>query len=866
MTITLKTSDGTKIPLKTVIINVNIYNHIAQFEINQQYHNTEKKPNEIFYTFPTPTGASVFDFSAKIDNRLIKAILKEKTWAREDYNKAISDGDGAFLMERVDGDIFTVSLGNVQPNAKLEIIIKYVVELNTEIDASQLRLNIPLTIMPKYKSIYNTTSESLLKNQLSNPQKSKKKPYNLSICGTVNMIDGIKSMDSKTCKMKISDMIGTSLQFEINDLEKLNKDIIILIKRNTPKSSCLMQNGSQLQLTDDLFKYATMVNIVPDFEKVSNVNPADVHYVIMLDRSGSMEGDNLKYCKSGAQNFLTELPIGSSFDVYQFNDCFSKFRSSDSFNPIQEANAWINNINSDGGTELKEALTDVYNTIKQTGKRGVILLLIDGGISDTEQVLKLAQLNRNVNVFTIGIGQSVSSNLIQGLADASNGKAEFINDGSDQIKEKIVAQLKRSHTSFLKSHKNNNIQINVDGQYKSVPENIPIMYENDINTFFIFSEAKIKSIVYTQTFDDDFTSVNIPIYTIDNNNNYPLHRMAGIKIIDDLANKPNGSQITYQKKDPYKIEIISTSLNLGILSNYTAFIGVEVRNDSNKTLQDCVLREIPLQIPKHNKNNMRKANEKSKANNGTRHNKYLPSNNNNKSLPSKGNNKSLSSKELNVDIISNEYSISKSRLMSSSKSVLPNKQDFIQKKSHANNKSFKSLKKSSNKSSDESSSESSDESSSESSSESSNSPDNSSDGELSGDKQYSCFPIGGLINNISSNDILPNDISPNDNSLDRYVSPNDNSINKYALLEEQYKTNNLCSIMLLINAIDLPNYIMHQNVLIASNIGYFPFADKLKIGDYVVIVGFTNITYNGTYKICNIGSTTQKWIIEKQNI
>ena len=798
--IKLKTINGIEIPLKDIKIKTNIYNHVAHFTITQLYHNDEENPIEAFYTFPTPSNASVFNFAAKIDTKLIKTILKEKEEARNDYNKAISDGNGAYLMERISGDVFSVSLGNIQPNTKIEIIIEYIVELRTEIDASQLRINFPLTIMPKYASINNITNEASIQSKLVNPEKVVNKPYDLTIYGTVVMTDGIASIDSKTCKIKLFDMKETSLQFEIDNLENLNEDIIFTIKRNIPTSSCLTQKSTNLQLTNEIFRHATMVNIVPKFDDISEVNPNDVHYTILLDKSGSMSGSDIRNCKEGAKLFLLSLPQGSSFDVYQFDDKFEKFKPklNDNSNNILEAIGWIDKIECGGGTELKAVLEDVYDSIKQTNKRGMILLLSDGGISDTNAVLKLAKKNRGTSIFTIGIGQSVSQNLIQGLADTSNGKAEFVNSGTDQIKEKILAQLHKAQTSFRKDHKDNGIQIIVDGPYKIVPEIIPTLYENDINTFFIFSENPLKSVTYTQTFDTHSLNTNVSLNTLDNDS-YPIHRMAGIKTIDSLANNPIGSQIEHLKSDPYKNAIIETSLNLGILSNYTSFIGVEIREDVDKTTQECILREVPLQLQKKYSGGAAGGLFQLSGNYGPTGacgvgvtgmkgdtgscgpslfdvNKYLPS-------------------KVNDDwfeVQSKSISFKNRQLINISKSI-------------GTNTIGTSLKGASH--------------------------------DLRGAPEcpkfvnirfQSSYDSGGTGHNSGESQKCP-----------KYV----NNIQTSATID------------------NLPTYINIGNFLTAISVGLLPFSDKLKVNDFILVIG--EGTHDGVYKILNIGSIIEKWILEK---
>ena len=596
-TLSLQTAKGTQIPLKDVKLNVNVVNHVARCTLEQLFTNTESDPIEAFYTFPLTGGSSVFSFEAKNGDKIVKTVLKEKDVARTEYNKAVSQGHGAYLMERVNGDVFNVSLGNVNPKSEIQITIDYVVELKTEVDYTTLRLNIPLTIMPRYSRYSFMTQEEQWNDRMINPPKVEERPYTMSISGSMMMPDGIVSIDSKTSKVKLSNMKGTSVDFNIVDLQDLNQDIIVTIERNAPKSCCMTQRAKGLELKDETFRYATMINISPNYKDIPEINPGDVHYVLLLDNSGSMQGRPLEYCKQGAKIFLLSLPTGSSFDIYFFNSYFEKFVPKGEKDLRMEAIEWIDNIQSYGGTELKQAMEDVYKTIKASGKQGVVVLLSDGGIVDTNDVLQLVTRNRSTSVFTIGIGTSVSQALIQGMADAGNGKAEFINNANDGIKEKMMAQLQRAQTNLRKAADKNEIKIDVDGPYKLVPENIPTLYERDINTFFAFSQNPIKEVTYVQNLKD-YQVTNVMPFTVVEDETYPLHRMAGIKLIDCLANTPNGSGLEHLKQDLSKNEIITTSLDLGVLSNYTSFIGVEYREDKDKTTQQAEVREIPLQITK----------------------------------------------------------------------------------------------------------------------------------------------------------------------------------------------------------------------------------------------------------------------------
>lgn len=818
--IELKTATKKNILLNNVDIDININNHVAQFTLVQSYHNTEIVPTEIFYIFPTPTGASVFNFSAKVGDKLIKTILKEKVQARQDYNNAISEGNGGFLMERVMGDVFNVSLGNVQPDAKIEIIIKYMVELKIEIDASRLRLNIPLTMMPRYVSNINTTQNMIVNGTLVNPEKISEKPYNLSICGNINMPDGIVSIDSKTCGIKLSNMGEKSLKFEINNLENLNEDVIISIKRNIPKSLCLGTSATNLQLTNEIFRYATMVNIIPKFDDIPNVNLEEVHYTIVMDKSGSMQGSDMENCKQGAKIFLLSLPMGASFDIYTFNHSFEKFKPVNELNKLADAIKWIEQITSNGGTELNAVLEDVYASIKQTGKKGTVLLLSDGGISDTNTVLKLVKQNNNVSMYTIGIGSSVSSDLIQGLADMGNGKAEFVGSNTTEVQAKIVCQLKRMQASLSKHHGDNKIQIIVDGPYKMVPEIIPTLYENDINTFYIFSENKPKSVTYTQLFDTYTLTSNIQINNLDGDESYPIHRIAGIKYIDNLNSNPIGSQIPHLARDTNKDSIIEASLNLGILSNYTAFVGVEVREEIDKTTQKCKLVEIPLQIAKKYGSLVGATGACGYTSNGQWGVNTVGSSFKNATYDLRG---TATCPPYISNPFSNNYvnnSCNTSNVFMAQSSVNDLRSGNMPKINYSHNNFFESS--STNYSS----------------------------------KNESMFNVDKCLPSDVDDDWF--DVKPVNPIIASLFIPNIKPINENIL--KNVIQNKIFNIILTIET--LPACSMIGNLLTSDYAGLLQFSEKLDIEDYIKI---NDGKHNGIYKIWNLGSAYEKWVLEKVN-
>jgi len=594
MCILINKTTQNPIPLKNQNVHVDAYNQTANVTVTQSYENDETKPIEAIFTFPTLPEASVHSLEALTsDNKLIKCHIKEKNEARENYNQAISEGNTAFYMDRSSGDVLSVVIGNLAPKSSVEITVKYVVELKNEETCRKLRITFPLTIMPRYSPQHVDS----IKHRSVNPEMVSTKPFTMSISGHLVMSDGIVSLDAKTHKLRAYNMQYTSVDFAMDDLDNLNEDVVIIVERNAPRSVAFTE---QMNTNNPNYRFCTVANIVPDFGKMDPVNVNDVHYYLLLDKSGSMAGQDMEICKKAAQNFVALLPIGSKFDVFAFNSHFEKFEyeSENMMDRKQKATEWINRIDADGGTNLLPAMANIYDSLKE--KTGVMIVLSDGGISNTDEVFRLVKLNPNISIFTIGIGSNVSQDLIQGLATHGFGHAEFIGSGDKNIIQKVQCQLKLSQDTLRKFQNDYALDIKSSGIVTIIPSNKPTLFDGVNNTVYVFSNEPVTEILYSEKIGNANIKHSIDVQSVDNSD-CSLHRIAGVKFLNDLTAseksfRTTGSNVSKMQVESirYKEQMILVSSDLNVLCEHTAFIGVEYRID--KVTGPTLVREVPLQI------------------------------------------------------------------------------------------------------------------------------------------------------------------------------------------------------------------------------------------------------------------------------
>jgi len=110
---------------------------------------------------------------------------------------------------------------------------------------------------------------------------------------------------------------------------------------------------------------------------------------------------------------------------------------------LNEATAFVEAIDANmGGTEILEPLRFVLNAKpKLKGTQRQVFLLTDGQVSNQTQVIDFVK-SKDSRVFSVGIGSGVSTALVNGVARATNGSAEFVQD-NEKLEPVCISMLKK---------------------------------------------------------------------------------------------------------------------------------------------------------------------------------------------------------------------------------------------------------------------------------------------------------------------------------------------------------------------------------------------------------------------------------------
>ena len=165
---------------------------------------------------------------AVIEGRKIKAEIKKKEEAKQDYQKAIASGHTAALAEEKSGDIFSISLGNLPVRAEAELHLKLVGELPIDAEGG-VRFTLPAVLKPRYTP---AGSADPLAPAGGATQGEAPAVYDFKMAVKSEGVADVTSPTHTISVDKDGDIVNVSLSGE--DAQPLKKDLVVLIHQTEP--------------------------------------------------------------------------------------------------------------------------------------------------------------------------------------------------------------------------------------------------------------------------------------------------------------------------------------------------------------------------------------------------------------------------------------------------------------------------------------------------------------------------------------------------------------------------------------------------------------------------------------------------------
>jgi len=409
------------------------------------FNSTSDVIKEARYVFPLYDGVAVTAFTCTIGDRTITGHVEQKEDARQTFEAAVERGESAGLLESLPLGVFATTLGNIPANASIIVNVTYGGELKHDAEIDGLRYTLPTSIAPRYgeypgellqpnsaissRGMRITVDADMKDSAIRKIQSpSKEHPISVSIGNT----SGESSQATpQASKASISLALGTA---------ELSTDFVLqILVDNIGSPKAILEKHPTLP------SQALMTTFVPRF----NMKASSPEIVFVADQSGSMQGSRNKSLVAALTTFLKSLPMGVRFNICPFGfDHEFLWESSQPYTKdnVATALAFVQSFDASyGGTEMFPAVEATFE--KRLGDMPLeVILLTDGQIYEEGRLFdlinrKLKDEKVDARVFTLGIGNEVSTTLVEGVSRAGNGFSQFVRD-DELMDQKVVRMLK----------------------------------------------------------------------------------------------------------------------------------------------------------------------------------------------------------------------------------------------------------------------------------------------------------------------------------------------------------------------------------------------------------------------------------------
>ncbi|QGJ72094.1 Marine proteobacterial sortase target protein [Planctomycetales bacterium 10988] len=616
----LHSTEGS-LPLEVVSISAQIAGLGAKVKLDQTFANHFEQPIEATYIFPLPDRGAVTSFSLWVAGREVQGILKERGEARATYEKAISEGKQAALLEEDRRGTFHLQVGNLPPGESVTVQLCLMVPLDYHDGEAEFRF--PLVVAPRYHpgnpvsgesvghGVHQDTEFTPDASRISPPLLLKNYPYPVQLSLEV-VVDADsyqlqpEELASKLCSSQqvLIGKIGSPIYLQLQPGERMDRDFILRLKLGSDhiqsyfflEESALEwgeRNQARVRLSPGTLKEPRHfeVLLLPPKELPEVNRPRDV--VFVLDRSYSMNGWKMVAARRATGRMIDSLLDHDRFHVVAFDNTVLACPETER-NPTFATNQaryraieWLSSVKPSGGTDMQLGLKRAfawYPPMSEDRDR-VLVLITDGQVGNEDHLLQLTSQYANghyPHVFALGIDQAVNAGFLRRMAELSGGCCEFV-ESENRLDESLQAIHRSLQSPVLRK-----INVQAKGgmllERTIAPQLVPDLFPGRPLQLFGKLEdlEKLPQLVITGI-DQEGETWEVELDATTQTRELIAH-FWGRRRVRDLEDQyasheySNGKELTS--------EIVQTSLETQVLSRFTAFVAVDHQTqvDSNSPL------------------------------------------------------------------------------------------------------------------------------------------------------------------------------------------------------------------------------------------------------------------------------------------
>jgi Ca-activated chloride channel homolog len=389
-------------------VTISIKDQLAVTRVDQVFYNPNDWTIEGTYIFPIPDDAAVSGFTLWVDGQPVEGQVLDATQARQTYEQIVSSMRDPALLEYIGRGAVQAHIYPIAPQGERRIeleytqalpaeggLVRYVYPLNTEkfsaAPIESVTINVDIQSNVPIRAVYSPSHEAGVSRESEN-----------------HVVVGYEATN-------VLPNIDFTLYYSLGETEAFH----LLTYRDPTDSS----------EPDGFF----LVLLAPRITTIGQVIPKDL--LLVLDRSGSMDGEKFQQAQQAARYILDNLNPDDRFNVISFSTGIEMYASKlRPASEVTQARSWVDGLQAEGSTDINRALLEAAAMVDPE-RPTYLIFLTDGlpteGVTDSKSILSNFSANApdNLRLFAFGVGYDVDTILLDTLTQDHHGRSTYVQPG-----------------------------------------------------------------------------------------------------------------------------------------------------------------------------------------------------------------------------------------------------------------------------------------------------------------------------------------------------------------------------------------------------------------------------------------------------
>jgi len=533
-------------------VDITIDDQVVTTHVDQVFYNPNDWTVEGTYIFPIPRDAAVTAFTLWIDGQPVEGEVLNADEAREIYESIVREMRDPALLEYADQGAVRARIFPIQPGQERRIELTYTQALVA--DHGLVRYTYPLNT-EKFSMQPLERVNISVDLRSSDPIRA---VYSPSHPVAVNRINDFHITAGYEAQNLLPDSDFT-LYYSLGETEAFH----ILSYRDPSEASD----------PDGFF----MLLLAPRPHAETQVVPKDV--ILVLDRSGSMEGEKFVQAQEAAHYILDHLNAKDRFSLISFSTNISAFASSPrTIEDVPSAKQWLDRLSAVGSTDINRALLEAA-AMTDKERPTYLIFITDGlpteGVTESDQILRNFEFSApaNLRLFPFGVGYDVDTHLLDSLAGDHHGVSTYVIPG-ERLDEALSSFYATISTPVL-----TDLELNFGdlAAYDLYPSPLPDLFVgSQIVVVGRYREGGTTDVTLTGTVNGDLQTFHFDDQvfasrTIKLNAGTSIPRLWATRKIGYLLNQIR----LHGLEEEYVNQIVRLSIRYGIVTPYTSYLVTE---------------------------------------------------------------------------------------------------------------------------------------------------------------------------------------------------------------------------------------------------------------------------------------------------